>query len=168
MKTEFDIKVTTNDMYRFLMYHAYHGFSGIFSIAAGAALIIYYILHRTGNVANVWMYLVFGILFLIYQPWTLFTRAAKQVQLSPVFKKPLGYSLSEEGITVAQDENTSRIAWEGVCKVCETSKSILVYTSSRNAYIWVKDQMGGKETAVRELLKQYVPAKKLKLKAHRR
>lgn len=166
MKVKFEIKVTTNDMYRFMMYHAYHGFSGIFSIAAGAGLILYYILNRTGNVANVWMYLVFGILFLIYQPWTLYTRAAKQVQLSPVFKKPLGYFLSEEGITVTQDENTSQITWDSICKVRETSRSILVYTSSRNAYIWVKSQMGKKEPAVRESLKKYVPARKLKLKAN--
>ena len=44
MKTEFDIKMTTASMYRFLMYHAYHSFSGIFSIVAGAALLFFYIL----------------------------------------------------------------------------------------------------------------------------
>lgn len=165
MKAKFDIKVTTGDMYRFMMYHAYHGFSGPFSVAAGAALIIYYIVNRAGGTENVWMYLAFGILFLLYQPWTLYTRAAKQVKLSAVFKKPLTYLVSEEGITVKQEENSNQIGWESVYKVRETARSIFVYTSSRNAYIWVKDQMGKKEPEVRGLIKQFVPERKRKLKA---
>ena len=59
MKTEFEIKMTTGSMYRFFMYHAYHGFAGIFSIIAGAGLIGFYFANLKNNVSNVWIYLVF-------------------------------------------------------------------------------------------------------------
>jgi len=42
MKAKFEIRMTNQDMYNFLMYHSYHGFTGIFSIAAGNALLGYF------------------------------------------------------------------------------------------------------------------------------
>ena len=39
MKAKFSIKVTQRNMYNFMMYYAYHGVSGIFSIVAAAALL---------------------------------------------------------------------------------------------------------------------------------
>lgn len=164
MKAEFEIKMTTGTMYRFLMYHAYHGFSGIFSIVAGAALLVYFFATMGDGGANKWIYAVFGVLFLIYQPWTLYTQAVRQAKLNPVFKKPLHYVLSEEGMSVTQGEAASEMKWDAVQKVRETSKCILVYTGSRNACIWVKEQMGPQEAQAREILKKKVPGKLLKLK----
>lgn len=164
MKAEFDIKMTTGSMYRFLMYHAYHGFGGIFSIVAGAALILYYIISYGDGGANKWIYLLFGILFLIYQPWTLYTGAVKQAKLNPVFKNPLHYTLCEEGIFAEQGEAKSKVEWAAVQKVRETSGSILIYTGPKNACILVKDQMGSQVDQVREIVKKNVPAALVKLK----
>ncbi|MDO4323406.1 MAG: YcxB family protein [Lachnospiraceae bacterium] len=164
MKAEFEIKMTTGTMYRFLMYHAYHGFSGIFSVVAGAALLAYYFATMGDGGANKWIYALFGILFLVYQPWTLYTQALRQAKLNPVFKEPLHYVLTEEGMAVTQGEAASEVKWEAVKKVRETSKCILVYTGSRNACIWVKEQMGAQESPARELLRKHVSPKLLKLK----
>ena len=164
MKTEFDIKMTTASMYRFLMYHAYHSFSGIFSIVAGAALIFYYIWSLGKGGANTWIYLLFGTLFLVYQPWTLYTGAVKQAKLNPVFKNPLHYTLSEEGILARQVEAESNVAWTAVRKVRETSDSILIYTGPKNACILIKKQMGSQTENVREILKKNVSPALVKLK----
>lgn len=163
MNTEFEIKIKTMDMYRFLMYHAYHGASGVFSIVAGLALIAFFFIRR-GQLENSWIFLVFGVLFLAYLPWTLLNRAAQQVKLGTAFKKPLKYILSEEGVSVRQEEAAAEVAWEDICRVRETGSSILVYTGKKNAFIWVKSQMGDQETKVRELLRAHVPAKNLSLK----
>lgn len=102
MKTEFEIKMTVGGMYRFLMYHAYHSFAGVFSIVAGLALIGFYIWNGGGlETSNLWN-LVFGVLFLLYEPLTLHSQAAKHVKLNFVYKHPLHYTLSEEGIAVRQ------------------------------------------------------------------
>lgn len=164
MKTEFQIKLKTGDMYRFLMYHAYHGASGIFSVVAGLALVLYYVLPVSSRTQNSWIYLLFGVLFLVYQPWTLYTNAVRQVKLNPAFQKPLHYAVSDEGIAVQQGESSAQAGWEQVTKVRETGRSIFVYTGKKNAYIWVKKQLGKQEAQVRALLEKHVPAQKRKLK----
>ena len=167
MKAEFEIKITTGSMYRFLMYHTYHELSGIFSIIAGAVLLALYIWARRGNGVNSWIYLAFSILFFVYLPWTLYTRAARQARLNPVFKKPLGYFVSDEGIIVTQGKESNEAKWESVLKVRETGQSILIYTNPKSAFIWVKAQMGTQEAAVRELILAHVDAKKEKLAKRR-
>ena len=164
MKTEFEIKMAPGDMYRFLMYHAYHSFSGIFSIIAGLILLVLFFVNKGNNTPNGWIYLLFGVLFLAYQPWTLYTSSVKQVKLNPTFKKPLRYIVSDESIAVRQGEDAGQVSWEDVRKVRESAKNILVYTGKKNACIWVKSQLGQNETEVRELLKKHVSPEKIKLK----
>lgn len=164
METEFEVRMTTGSMYRFLMYHAYHSFSGGFSILAGAALLVFYFLRLGKGTPNVWIYLLFGLLFLLYEPWTLYTASVRQVKLNPVYKHPVHYRVSAEGIAVQQGENTGQVGWESVQRVRETSQSILVYTGKKNACIWIKAQLGESAAPVRELLKKYVPADRLKLR----
>lgn len=167
MKAEFEIQITTGSMYRFLMYHTYHEMSGRFSIIAGAALLALYFWARGGESVNSWIYLLFSVLFFVYQPWTLYTRAVKQAKLNPVFKKPLAYSVSDEGIVVTQGEVSNEAKWESVLKVRETKQSILVYTNPRSAFLWVKAQLGAQEPNVRKLILAHVDAKKVKLAKNR-
>lgn len=164
MKAKFSIKVTQGNMYNFMMYYAYHGVSGIFSIVAAAALLGLAVWSGTHGEENTWLYAMFGVLFLIYQPWTLFIHSAKQVTSNPVFRKPLSYEVNETGITVRQDDTENVIPWSAVTRVCETSQSILVYTGKRNAFIWVKSQLGMQEKTVRSLLTAQVPEGRQKLK----
>lgn len=149
-------------MYRFLLYHIYHSFSGIFSIAAGLGILALFFVLRDSSQS--WIYLLFGILFLVYEPWSLYTRAVKQAKLNPVFKKPLKYTVTEQGITVTQDQTANEAAWESVLRVRETGKSIYVYTSTRNAFIWEKTQMGNETAAVKKLLETHIAPDKRKIK----
>lgn len=164
MEAKFEIQVTTGSMYRFLMYHTYHELSGIFSIAAGFAVLALYFWSAGGESVNSWIYLVFSALFFAYQPWALYTRAARQTKLNPVFKNPLSYLVSDAGIVVAQGKDANEIQWESVRKVRETRRSIYVYTSAKSAFIWVKSQMGEQEEAARKLLASHVSAGKVKLR----
>lgn len=162
MKSEFEINITTGSMYRFLMYHMYHSFQGIFSIVAGLGVLTLFLVFRDSRQS--WIYLLFGILFLVYEPWSLYTRAVKQAKLNPVFKKPLRYLVTDQGVTVNQDEAVNEAPWENICKVRETGRSIYVYTSVRNAFIWEKKQMGKETETVKQLLLTHVDPKKRKLK----
>lgn len=164
MRAEFDMKINTMAMYRFLMNHTYRGFSGLFSIFAGIALIAYYVLcGKDSGSSNPWVFLVFGVLFLVYQPWTLYSKALKQTKLNPVFKHALHYVLTEETLEVQQAEASNQIAWDNVWMVRETAQSFLVYTGQRNAFIWVKAQLQD-ENKVRAILEKVIEPKRLKLK----
>ena len=132
---------------------------------AAAALLGLAVWSGTHGGENTWLYALFGVLFAVYQPWTLFIHSAKQVTSNPVFKKPLVYEVNEAGITVRQDDTENEIPWSAVTRVCETSQSIFVYTGKRNAFIWVKSQLGNNEKAVRNLLTAQVPESRRKLKA---
>lgn len=164
MQSEFSIQVTTKSMYNFLMYHVYHGASGIVSIVAGIALIAYYLYARNSGGGNTWIFLFFGVLFLVYQPWTLYTKAVQQTKLNPVFKQPLNYILTEQQIEVRQGESANQLTWDQVYMVRENKMSILLYTSNKNAFIWSKNQLKDQELQVRGLLIKMVDPKKLKLK----
>ena len=72
MKAKFEIKMTNRDMYNFLMYHSYHSFTGIFSIVSGIALLGYFFWCVGTGRESSFLYPLFGVLFLVYQPWTLF------------------------------------------------------------------------------------------------
>ena len=158
MKAKFEVKMTNQDMYHFLMYHSYHGFTGIFSIVAGIVLLGYFFwCLGTGREAS-FLYPFFGVLFLIYQPWTLFISSAKQVTSNPVFRNPIGYELSENGITVSQDGVVNEIGWDGVRRVCEDKRCIFVYTGAKNACIWPKKQLGSQMTQVQQILASCVPS----------
>lgn len=155
MKAEFEISMTKRAMYGFLMYHSYHSFSGIFSIIAGLALLLLFgWCVRTGDDGI--LYLFFGVLFLIYQPWTLLMAAARQVASAPAFRQPLSYAVTEEGISVRQGDEEQTIGWEAVRKVRETSRSLFVYTGKKVAFIWIKEQMGEQENTVRTLLQAHL------------
>lgn len=164
MRAEINIKIETKHMYHFLMYHIYHGVSGALSVIAGALLLISSVAIQDMQSTNKWLFLFFGVLFLAYQPWSLYIKAARQVKLSPIFKQPLTYILTEQELVVAQGETSNTVAWDTIYRVRETSQSILVYTSSRNAFIWVKSQMGSQEAEVRKILCSCVDAKRLSLK----
>ena len=164
MRTEFDMKINTMAMYRFLMNHAYRGLSGWISVLTGVGMIAYYFLYGKENGgSNSWIFLFFGVLFLVYQPWTLYSKALKQTKLNPVFKHPLHYVLTEEMLEVQQAEVSNQIAWDKVWMVRETAQSFLVYTGQRNAFIWVKKQLQDEEE-VRIILKNVMEPKRLKLK----
>ena len=94
----------------------------------------------------------------MYQPWTLFISSAKQVSSNPVFQKPIGYELSEKGITVSQDGQTNEIGWDGVRRIREDKRSIFVYTGAKNACIWPKKQLGSQAAEVRKILDACTPS----------
>ena len=67
MHTEFDITLTSKDMYRFAIYHAYTGSQGIISILI-AALCFFVSVQTRGSVELMYtiLYAVFGAGILVY------------------------------------------------------------------------------------------------------
>lgn len=110
------------------------------------------------------LFLIAGVIILIYQPWTLFLRSRKQMLSNPAFKKPLHYKLTEEGIEVSQDDTTEKQKWEDMYKAVSTGSSIIVYTSRINASIFPKKDLGENKYKVIEMISTHMPAKKVKIK----
>ena len=155
MEVTFKVKMNVRKMFHFLMYHTYHGIQGPLSLLFGAAGIVICI-WTYGDVAATWsaLYGFFGILFLIYEPISLYLRAATQVKLNPVFKKPLVYTMDEKGIITMQEEQKAEVSWEQLRKIKESKSYFFCYTSIQNAFIFPKKDFKDQKEKAENLLRE--------------
>lgn len=155
MKIEFDVQMTTSKMYDYMLYHTFRSFSGIMGEVVGILLIACYFAARKP------LYLIAGIVVVLYLPVALYINAKKQVTLNPVFKAPLHYTLDEEGITVAAGEATDSQKWSDMHKAVSSGKSIIIYTNKINACIFPKSDLGEKLPDAIRMISTHMDAQKV-------
>ena len=168
MPLEFDIKLKSKDMFHFNMYQTYTSFSGwssiIFSIGMfGLAGYTGY-LYGIDMLPRVLMYIVVGILLLVYIPMTLWMRAKQSLKASPVLSNTLHYHVDEEGFTVTQGEASGVLAWKQIYKMVATKHLVLVYSGRLNAYVIPKEQLGEQYVALAKLAADKLPKFRVRMK----
>ena len=156
---ELDIKIGAGDLYDYMLMHNYNSPAGIMGSVLGAVMVM------VGLAREQWIFVIGGVVLLLYLPWTLFIKSRNQALTNPVFKEPLHYVLDENGITISQGETSTCQAWEDMVKAVSTGRSIIVYTGRANATIFPKSQMGDKKSAVIEVISTHMPPKKVKIRA---
>ncbi len=158
MELDFDVRINVGVLFDYLMRHTYTSLQGIVGVVIGILALAYYF----------WsfdlMYLLIGLVVLLYLPITLLMKAVAQARTNPAFKDVIHYHLDAEGITVSQGELKQTMFWDRMVKVVATSKSIILYTSPVNASIFPKKDLGDKEGQLLLVLKEYLPPEKLKIK----
>lgn len=158
MQIEFDVKMTTGKMYDYMLYHMFTSFQGILGEAIGVMLVAAFV------ASGKWVYLVAGVVVMLYLPVALYMNAKKQVLLNPAFKDILHYTLTEEGITIRVGEEEESQAWKDMRKAVSTGKSIFIYTSKRGASIFPKEDLGEQKMAVIEMISTHMEPKKVNIK----
>lgn len=156
---ELDIKIEAGDLYDYMLRHTYNSPSGMLGSMVGALMVI------VALPQNQWIFVIGGLVLLLYLPWTLFIKSRQQVLTNPVFKQPLHYVLDGEGIHISQGDVEEMQSWDNMVKAVSTSRSIIVYTSKVNATIFPKRQLGDKTAAVIETISTNMPPKKVKIRA---
>ena len=159
MEVEFDIKMTPGALYDYLLFHTYTSASGLLGAIVGALLIVAYFMG-----AGI-LCLIAGIIVLAYLPWTLFLKSRQQYLANPAFKQPLHYRMTDEGIEVSQNGETQSQKWEDLHKAVSTPRSLIVYTSSVNASVFPKSDLGDKAPAVIQMISTHMPPKKVKIRS---
>lgn len=157
MEMEFDVQITKKDLYDYQLHHAYTSPSGLFGTIVGCLFIVGFI--NTGTP----LYLIIGAFVILYFPWTLRIKAASQAQM-PVFKKPLHYRLSEEGLEVSTEEEKQLVPWESITKASSTGRTILLYTSKVNAFLFPKRVLGERNGEFVQVLSRYVAPDRIKIR----
>ncbi len=152
----FSVQMTWKEIYKFTMYHTYHSFAGILglilSIMALANLIISF--NRLSAQSKTIMAIV-AAWFLIFEPLRMLGRSKSQMKLSKAYKKPLNYTINEEGITVSQDEESQTIEWKQLFKIVESKSQFLVYSNRINSFIFPKSSLDGKADELGEAMVEY-------------
>lgn len=160
MELEFDVKITPNDLYDYMMFHTYSGMSGIVGTVCGLFLIVVYLMGY-----QIW-YLIAGLIVILYLPWTLFLRSRKQYLANASFKQPLHYLINDEGITISQGEVSETQSWENMYKAVSTFGSIVVYTSRVNASIFPKRELMDKKMPLIKMISTHMEPKKVKIRGN--
>lgn len=156
---ELTIKIEAGDLYDYMLMHSYNSPAGLIGSAFGALLIVFAFATRQ------WIFIVLGLVMLLYLPWTLFIKSRSQILSNPSFQEPLKYILDEEGLTVSQGEAWEKMAWENMHKAVSTGRSIILYTSRVNATLFPKRLLGDKKAAVIEIISTHMPPAKVKIRS---
>ncbi len=158
MEVEFDIQMTSGDLYDYMLHHTYTSASGLIGAIAGALMVV-----ASFSGAGI-ICLIAGLVVLLYLPVTLFLKSKQQFLMNPSFKKPLHFKMTEEGIEVSQGEEVQSQKWEDMRKAVSTMRSLIVYTSPVNASIFPKRELGDLAPGVIEIISTHMPPEKVKIR----
>lgn len=157
MEVEFDVKVNAGVLFDYMLHHTYTGSAGILGSAVGALGVVAFFMNGYP------LYLILGVIILFYQPVSLWLRAKKQA-LNPVFKEPLHYKMTEEGVAVSQGETEQFQSWDDMYRAVSTGRSIILYTSRINASIFPRADLGQKQAEVIGMISTHMPPKKVNIR----
>ena len=158
MKTEFDVNMTTPVMYDYMMYHTLTGIQFWMAVVIGLMVcVIFFVNHNP-------LYLFAGIVVIVYLPIERYIQAKKQVTLNPVFKETLHYTLDEDKMAVDVLDEHMEAEWNSITKVRSTKKSLILYTNRVTATIFPKESLGEDYNRAVELIKNGVPAGRVKIR----
>lgn len=157
MEVEFDVKMNAGVLFDYMLHHTYTGSAGILGSAVGALGVVAFFMNGYP------LYLILGVIILFYQPVSLWLRAKKQA-LNPVFKEPLHYKMTEEGVTVSQGETEQFQSWDDMYRAVSTGRSIILYTGRINASIFPRADLGQKQAEVIGMISTHMPPKKVNIR----
>lgn len=164
MSVEFDTTITEKDMYQFNLYHAYHGFQGIAATLVGVwVLVMAAVTFGKVEIMYTLLYLVFGVVFLVYVPVSLNLRSKQQIRSSEILKQALHYKIDDTGVHVSQGEETADLEWKQIYKMAATKNSLLIYSNRVNAYVIPRKAMGEQYEKVVGLAVNHLESYRLKL-----
>ena len=150
MELGFDVKIDAAALYDYMLRHTFNSPAGILGSTVGAMGIVAFFMNGAA------IYLIMGAVILGYLPVSLWLRAKRQAQ-NPVFKKPLHYRMTEEGVFVSQ--------WEDMFKAVSTPRSLILYTSRINASVFPRKDLGDLQTDVIAMISTHMPPAKVQIKA---
>jgi hypothetical protein len=165
MEVSFDVQLTSQDLFRFNMYQTYTTSQGPVSILISILVFVMGgISLRGGSTGYGVMYLIIGVVFLIYIPVTLWSRAGHTMKTNAVLSGTLHYDISDAGIRVTQNGDSGVLEWNQIYKMVSNKKHILIYSNRVNAYIVPREQIGDGYAALQEIAGKNLEKHRIRLK----
>lgn len=159
MELEFDVKIDSSVLYDYMMRHTYYSAAGLIGTAVGALLVCSFFMGLGV------LYLILGCVLLLYLPGSLYLKARTQAATTPAFQKPLHYKITEEGVEVSQGEDSALTEWSGMYRAVSTPRSIILYTSRVNAFIFPKKDLEERLSPLIKMISTHMPPAKVKIRA---
>lgn len=155
---EVDVHIKASDLFDYSLRHSYASPGGVLSTIIGV-LMVYAFFAKNASP----LYLIFGIIVIVYIPVNLFLVSHQQA-MQDAFRNALHYAFYENGMEVSQGETHEMLEWEYIIKAVATSNSIIVYTGKNRASIFPRRDLQPDATALIQVLSTHVDPKKMKIK----
>ncbi len=156
---EVDVHMDTAVLYDYMLRHTYSTPMGLTATLLGILAIMVYFAKGVSA-----LYLIMGIIMIIYLPWNLFLSARRQALTNEAFKKPLHYTFAEDGVYISQGETVQMQAWADMRKAISTSKSIVIYTGKASASVFPRKDLGDDVSTLIQIISAHMPPKKVHIR----
>ncbi len=165
MKVNINVKMTVKAMYEFLLYHNYANVPGFSGFLLGfVCLVLGVSALEKGDGRQIFLFFFLAAMILIVNPIMLWTKAAKQVKTIPMFKEPIAYEFSEEGIVISQNEVSEKLVWDNIAKVVEVKNVYIIFISRIRAFILTKESVEADAEIFKEIVRTNLEARRVKIK----
>lgn len=153
----FELKLTTKDLWQFAMYHANQGFMGIFNVIF-TVMALFLLITRWAELTVPYrlLLLVGALVFTVWQPFLLYTKAAKQAK-TDVIKEPMLLHFTSEGLEVSQSGQNLEFSWDQMGRMDRKPTMVILYMDRVHAYLLPKSVLGEKEEVFYEMVREYLP-----------
>ena len=144
MSVRFEIRMTPQAMYSFMLHHNYTQLSGILEVVFGTVILATGLKQaESGKTAGA------VLLFFI---------------AAPVFKKPLCYELTDSGVKVIQEDRENENPWQDFQRAVSTGQALVLYMDKSRAVIFPRNQIGEKWAAAAEMISTHMPPDKVRIR----
>lgn len=165
MSVKFNVKMTKRAMYNFMLHTSYTSISGIAGTLFGFVMLVLGIRSLTsGDDSTALTFFLFATLFIIGNPINMKLRSSEQVAKSPMFKEPITYEMTDEGVHVSQGEQSVLNEWDNFQKAVSTNTSIILYVTKVRALIFPKEDLGEQYLEVVKMISTHMPPAKVKIR----
>lgn len=158
MELRFETKITANILYDYMLHHTYNSPSGMIGSGIGGLFVVLFFKNRN------YLYLIAGIVLLLYLPCSLYLRSRRQMINQPAFREPICYRLCEEGVEVSQGEQCVLQKWEELYRAVSTGSSIILYSTRTNAWLFPRKDLGEMMPKVIEMISTHMPPNKVRIR----
>lgn len=164
MSVKFEVKINEKHILDFLLYHGRTRMTGYIGVVLTILTLTLGIIDvANGNPAASLTWFAFAGILMIF-PRTQLKKKAKRQAQADMFQNSLEYEFSKEGITARQGDVVVTNTWDSMNKVVSTKKCIFVYMSRVRAIIFPKEAMGDKYDEVVSMIRENMPAKKVRIR----
>lgn len=158
MKPSFEVKMTQEALFEFLMFHTYHGIKGILYLVVGVACWIGAIISFAMGRVSWGLGLVFVFATLLFVvPSILKFSAASQLKKSKIYSTPIRYTLEKDGLRVERAGKNKITPWKDMYRVMMTPNLVAIYQTPYAAFIFPNSDIGPQMDPLKKTLRTLFP-----------
>lgn len=157
---ELETKVTTKELYSYLMMHTYSSFSGkVCVILSILALIMLLLGAGKGDMTKTVILGIVAALYTVINPVMLYLKAARQAKLNPAYKDSMKFGFHEKGVNIAFGGNEGMIPWDKMMKGKKTKKVYALYTDPIHAFLIATKDLRKNGTEIEDYIEAHIAHK---------